>query len=79
MRHFKLILTLMRIIVAILFVANVIFMIQLYNSIKERYINDVEQCLSRADQIETVDRIIDARIVGDDDVVWVQIGVCVSN
>ncbi len=41
MKHFKLILTLMRIIVAILFVANVIFMIQLYNSIKERYINDV--------------------------------------
>jgi signal transduction histidine kinase len=74
MKHFKLILTLMRIIVAILFVANVIFMIQLYNSIKERYINDVEQCLSRADQIETVDRIIDAGLVGDDDVVWIQIG-----
>ena len=47
MKHFKLILTLMRIIVTLLFVANVIFMIQLYNSIKERYISDVEQCLRR--------------------------------
>ena len=74
MKHFKLILTSMRVIVAMLFVANMIFMIQLYNSIKERYINDVEQCLSRADQIEMVDRIIDAGLGGDDDVVWVAIG-----
>ena len=74
MNHFKLILTYMRVIVAMLFVANMIFMIQLYNSIKERYINDVEQCLSRADQIEMVDRIIDAGLGGDDDVVWVAIG-----
>ena len=74
MKHFKLILTSLRIIVGLLFAANVIFMAQLYNSIKERYINDVEQCLSRADQIETVERIIDAGLVGDDEVVWVQIG-----
>lgn len=40
MKHFKLILTSMRIIVGVLFVANVIFMMQLYNSIKTRYIND---------------------------------------
>ena len=74
MKHFKLILTSMRIIVGVLFVANVIFMMQLYNSIKTRYINDVEQCLSRADQIEMVDRIIDAGLVGNDEVVWIQIG-----
>ncbi len=74
MKHFKLILTSMRIIVGVLFVANVIFMMQLYNSIKTRYLNDVEQCLSRADQIEMVDRIIDAGLGGDDDVVWVAIG-----
>lgn len=74
MKHFKLILVCMRVIVAMLFVANMIFMIQLYNSIKERYINDVEQCLSRADQIEMVDRIIDAGLGGDDDVVWMSIG-----
>lgn len=74
MKHFKLILSSMRIIVTLLFAANVIFMAQLYNSIKERYISDVEQCLSRADQIEMVDRIIDAGLVGDDGVVWIQIG-----
>ncbi len=74
MKYFKLILICMCVIVAMLFVANMIFMIQLYNSIKERYINDVEQCLSRADQIEMVDRIIDAGLGGDDDVVWVAIG-----
>ncbi len=71
MKHFKLILTSMRIIVGVLFVANVIFMMQLYNSIKTRYLNDVEQCLSRADQIEMVDRIIDAGLVGNDEVVWI--------
>lgn len=74
MKHFRLILTLMRIIVTLLFAANVFFMVQLYDSIKERYISDVEQCLSRADQIETVDRIIDAGLAGDDDVVWLSIG-----
>lgn len=74
MKHFKLILTTMRIIVTLLFAGNVIFMVQLYNSIKERYINDVEQCLSRADQIEMVDRIIDAGLAGEDGVVWVRLG-----
>lgn len=74
MKHFKLILTSMRIIVGLLFAANVIFMALLYNSIKERYISDVEQCLARADQIETVDRIIDAGLGGADDVVWVKFG-----
>lgn len=74
MKHFKLILLSMRIIVTLLFIANVIFMVKLYNSIKERCISDVEQSLSRADQIEMVDRIIDAGLTGDDDVVWLQIG-----
>lgn len=73
MKHFRLILTAMRIIVTLLFAANVVFMAQLYNSIKERYINDVEQCLRRADQIEMVDRIIEAGL-GNNEVVWVQIG-----
>lgn len=76
MKHFKLILTSMRVIFTLLFAANVFFMVQLYNSIKERYISDVEQCLSRADQIEMVDRITDAGFHDDDDsdVVWVRIG-----
>ncbi|MDE6347052.1 MAG: HAMP domain-containing histidine kinase [Muribaculaceae bacterium] len=74
MKHFKLILAAMRIVVTLLFAANVIFMVQLYDSIKERYISDVEQCLCRADQIETVDRIIDAGLGDDDDVVRLEIG-----
>lgn len=74
MKHFRLILNSIRIIVALLFAGNVFFMVQLYNSIKERYISDVEQSLSRADQIETVDRLVDAGLGGDDDVVWLSIG-----
>lgn len=74
MKHYKLILTLMRIIFTLLFAANVYFMAQLYNSIKERCIDDVEQCLIRADQIETVDRIVEAGLVGEDGVVWLDIG-----
>lgn len=73
MKHFRLILTLMRIVVTILFVANVIFMMQLYNSIKARFISDVEQCLARADQIETVDRIT-ASGMSEDSIVWIEIG-----
>lgn len=74
MKHFKLILTLIRIIFTLLLAANVYFMVRLYGSIKDRYIDDVEQCLSRADQIETVDRIIDAGLGGEDNVVWISIG-----
>ena len=74
MKHFKLILASVRIIFTLLLAANVFFMVQLYNSIKDRYLSDVEQCLCRADQIETVDRIIDAGLAGEDDVVWVNIG-----
>lgn len=74
MKHFKLNLTLIRVIFTLLLAANIFFMVQLYDSIKERYISDVEQSLSRADQIETVDRIIDAGLGGEDDVVWLNIG-----
>ena len=79
MKHFKLILTLIRVGFMLLLAANVYFMVHLYESIKERYIDDVEQCLSRADQIETVDRIIDAGLGGEDDVVWIQLGLQKSN
>lgn len=74
MKHFKLILTLIRVIFTLLLAANVYFMVRLYGSIKDRYMDDVEQCLSRADQIETVDRIIDAGLGGEDNVVWIQLG-----
>lgn len=74
MKHFKVILAVMRVVVTLLFAGNVIFMVQLYNSIKERYISDVEQCLSRADQIEMVDRIVEAGLTDEDDLVLIQIG-----
>ena len=74
MKHFKLILILIRIVFTLLLAANVYFMVRLYGSIKDRYMDDVEQCLTRADQIETVDRIIDAGLGGEDDVVWIQLG-----
>lgn len=74
MKHFKLILTVTRIVVSILLGANIIFMILLYDSIKQRYIEDVEQCLVRADQIETVDRIVAAGLEDEDGVVWVKLG-----
>ncbi|MDE5656471.1 MAG: HAMP domain-containing histidine kinase, partial [Muribaculaceae bacterium] len=74
MKHFKLILNSIRIIFTLLLAANVVFMVQLYNSIKERYICDVEQCLNRAVQIEMVDRITDAGLGGEDNIVWINIG-----
>lgn len=74
MKHFRLILTVTRIVITLLFATNVIFMVQLYDSIKERYIDDVEQCLRRADQIEIVDRIIDAGLGDEDDIVSIQLG-----
>lgn len=74
MKYFRLILTLIRVIFTLLLATNVYFMVRLYDSIKARYMDDVEQCLSRADQIETVDRIIDAGLGGEDDVVWIQLG-----
>lgn len=74
MKHFKLNLILIRVVFTLLLAANVYFLVRLYESIKDRYMDDVEQCLTRADQIETVDRIIDAGLGGEDDVVWIQLG-----
>lgn len=74
MKHFRIILTVTRVVVALLFAANVVFMVQLYNSIKERYLDDVMQCLTRADQIEIVDRIIDAGGADSTGALWLEIG-----
>ncbi len=64
----------MRIVVTLLFAANVFFMVQLYHSIKERYISDVEQSLRRADEIEIVDRIVDAGLADDEGIVRIELG-----
>ena len=74
MKHFRLILTATRIFVTLLLVADVVFMVQLYNSIKKRYLDDVEQSLRRADQIELVDRIVDAGLADENGVVSFQLG-----
>jgi len=73
MKHFRLILTIIRLVTLFLFVADVIFMVTLYNSIKKRYIDDVEQCLRRADLIELIDRLT-ARGYGKDGVIEVWLG-----
>lgn len=57
-----------------LFIADVAFMVSLYNSIKERYIGDVEQCLMRADLIELIDRMNSAGYGDDQGVIAVWIG-----
>lgn len=79
MKHFRIILTVTRITVSVLFAANVIFMVQLYDSIKDRYLDDVEQSLRRADQIEIVDRIVNAGLADEDSVVRLGIGLVKSD
>ena len=74
MKHFRQILSIARIVVALLFIANVICMARLYGSIKERYVDDVGQCLRRAAQIEIVDRIVAAGFGDDNGVVRIEIG-----
>lgn len=74
MKYFKTIVICAGIVVAALFAANIICFVQLYSSIKKRYVEDVEQSLRRVDQIEIVDRIVDAGLGEDDDVVWIQFG-----
>lgn len=74
MKHFGLIITLIRIVVAVLFAANIIFMSNLYHSIKKRYLDDVAQSLRRADQIEIVDRIIEAGLGDENGIVQIQLG-----
>ena len=74
MKHFKIILTALTVVLAALFLLNVIYMSQLYNSIKQRYIDDIEQSLRRADHIEIVDRIVASGYADDNDVVWLKLG-----
>lgn len=60
MKHFKSITWIITAALALLFAANVVFLVRLYGSIKERYIDDIEQCLRRADLIELIGRLTDA-------------------
>lgn len=73
-RNFKRILLTLRIVTALLFAANIYYMVELYGSIKQRYIEDAEQCLRRAVQIELVDRIVSSGMGDDRDAVWLRLG-----
>ncbi len=74
MKHFRVITISIILILAGLFAADVAFMVSLYNSIKERYIGDVEQCLMRADLIELVDRLNAAGYGDENGVIGVWLG-----
>lgn len=73
MKHFRKITLLIIAALMALFVADVVFMVQLYRSIKKRYMDDVEQCLRRADLIELIDRLTAAGY-GENGVIDVWIG-----
>ncbi len=74
MKHFKLITTIIIAVTLVLFVTDVIFMSSLYSSIKSRYMDDVEQCLRRADLSELVERLTKAGFGNDDGVIPVWTG-----
>ncbi|MDE6468297.1 MAG: hypothetical protein K2L28_05290, partial [Muribaculaceae bacterium] len=78
MKHFKTILSVTRVVITVLFSANIIFMVQLYGSIKQRYLDDIAQSLRRADQIEIVDRIVASGLADTNDVVQLNIGLVKS-
>lgn len=78
MKHFKTILGVTRVVMTVLFAANIIFMVQLYGSIKQRYLDDIAQSLRRADQIEIVDRIVASGLADANDVVQLNIGLVKS-
>lgn len=60
MKHFKSITLIITAALILLFAGNVLFLVQLYGSIKARYIDDIEQSLRRADLIELIGRVSDA-------------------
>lgn len=74
MKHFRIITISIISILLGLFIADVAFMVSLYNSIKERYIGDVEQCLMRADLIELIDRLNIAGYGDENGVIAVWLG-----
>lgn len=74
MKHFRLIITIIVSVTLVLFVADIIFMLSLYGAIKSRYIDDVEQCLRRADLSELIERLIKAGMGNEDGVIPIWTG-----
>lgn len=73
MKHFRTITIAILATITLLFAANVGFLIRLYNSIKEQYIDNVEQCLRRADLIELIERLT-AEGFGEDGIIEISLG-----
>ena len=74
MKHFRIITITIISVLFGLFIADVAFMVSLYNSIKERYVDDAEQCLRRADLIELIDRLDSAGYSNEDGVIELWLG-----
>lgn len=74
MKHFRIVTILIILLSVGLFAADVAFIISLYQTIKSRYIDDVEQCLRRADLIELIDRLNSAGYGDNDGVIEVWLG-----
>lgn len=74
MKHFKAITIVIIAVITALFIANVCFLVSLYGSIKQRYVDDVEQCLRRADFIEIIDRADACGLAREDGVIPLWLG-----
>lgn len=74
MKRFRFITISIITVLGALFIADVSFMASLYRSIKERYIDDVEQCLRRADLIELITRLAECGYADDNGVIGIWLG-----
>ncbi len=73
MKHFKTVTYTILSVIIILFAVDIACMVSLYGSIKDRYMDDMEQCLRRADLIEFIDRLSVAGY-GEDGVIEIWLG-----
>lgn len=74
MKHYRVITLSIVLLLTGLFIADIAFMCALYNSIKERYIDDIEQCLRRSDLTELINRLSKNGYGNEDDVIEIQLG-----
>ncbi len=74
MKHFRLIIPIIIAVTVVLFVTDVVFMASLYSAIKDRYLDDVEQCLRRADLSELVERLTKAGLGNEEGVIPIWTG-----
>lgn len=78
MKHFRYIFTVTCVILALLFGGNIYFMVDLYGSVKQRCIDEVEMSLERAVLIDLVDRMVADGAGDEQDALWVTFGLQAS-